>query len=54
MGTAAQRQTERENLRALIEANEAIHGKVTPAEIQLAREEIYGTAEDVDCRVSSD
>lgn len=42
MDRATARQTERDNLRALIEANEAIHGKITAAAIQSAREEIYG------------
>lgn len=43
MDEATRRQAERDNLRALIEANEAIHGKITAAEIQSAREEIYGS-----------
>lgn len=42
MDAATRRQAERDNLRALIEANEAIHGKITVAELQSAREEIYG------------
>lgn len=39
---AVRRQIERDHLRELIEANEAIHGEVTAEEIQAAREEIYG------------
>ena len=39
---AVRRQMERDNLRALIEANEEIHGELTPEEIRAAREEIYG------------
>lgn len=45
MDEATRRQAERDNLRALIEANEAIHGKITAAEIQAVREEIYGEME---------
>lgn len=39
---AVRRQIERDHLRELIEANEAIHGEITADEIQAAREEIYG------------
>jgi hypothetical protein len=42
---AVLRQIERDNLRALIEANEEVHGKITTEELRAAREEIYGPAE---------
>jgi hypothetical protein len=41
---AVRRQIERDDLEALIRANEEIHGPLTPEEIQAAREEIYGPA----------
>ncbi|WP_419995083.1 hypothetical protein [Streptomyces boninensis] len=40
---AVRRQIERDNLQALVEANEEIHGELTAQEIQAAREEIYGS-----------
>ncbi|MGA5700162.1 hypothetical protein [Peterkaempfera bronchialis] len=39
---AVRRQIERDSLQAMIQANEEIHGSLTPEEIQAAREEIYG------------
>ncbi|WP_188192959.1 hypothetical protein [Nonomuraea sp. SYSU D8015] len=39
---AVRRQIERDNLAALIGANEEIHGPLTAAEIQAAREEMHG------------
>jgi hypothetical protein len=39
---AVRRQIERDNLAALIRANEEIHGPLTAAEIQAAREEMHG------------
>ena len=39
---AVRRQIERDNLQAMIQANEEIHGPLTSEEIQMAREEIYG------------
>ncbi|MBV9025931.1 MAG: hypothetical protein JO362_19565 [Streptomycetaceae bacterium] len=39
---AVRRQIERDNLNALIKANEEIHGALTSAEIQAAREEMLG------------
>lgn len=39
---AVRRQMERDNLRALIEANEETHGELTEEEVRAAREEIYG------------
>jgi hypothetical protein len=41
---AVRRQIERDNLEAVIKANEEIHGPLTPAEIQAAREEMLGSA----------
>lgn len=41
---AVRRQIERDNLRALIEGNEEIHGEITEDEIRAAHEEIYGPA----------
>jgi hypothetical protein len=39
---AVRRQIERDNLDALINANEEIHGPLSDAEIQAAREELFG------------
>ena len=39
---AVRRRTERDDLQAMIQANEEIHGSLTPEEVQAAREEIYG------------
>ena len=39
---AVRRQIERDNLQAMIQANEEIHGALTLEEIQAAREELYG------------
>jgi hypothetical protein len=39
---AIQRQIERDNLAELIAANEAIHGPLTPEEIQAAEEKMFG------------
>lgn len=39
---AVRRQIERDNLAALVRANEEIHGPLTGAEIQAAREEMLG------------
>jgi hypothetical protein len=41
---AVRRQIERDNLEAMIKANEEIHGPLTSAEIQAAREEMLGFA----------
>ncbi|MBL7627317.1 hypothetical protein [Frankia nepalensis] len=40
---AVRRQIERDNLRELIEASEAIHGKITEEETQAARQELFGS-----------
>jgi hypothetical protein len=39
---AVRRQIERDNLAALVRASEEIHGPLTAAEIQAAREEMFG------------